>query len=59
MWTLARGLIGLERLGNFGIQYTTNSRILNEVFVDLQRLMKNLDRPKTRFNIRSGGLFNK
>ena len=45
------------RLGNFGFRYTTNFRIINDVFVDLQRLMKYFDLAKIDFNIRRGGVY--
>ena len=43
--------------GNFGFQYTPERHILNDIFVDLQRLMKYFDLAKIDFNIRRGGVY--
>jgi hypothetical protein len=40
----------LKFLGNFGFQYTTGRGILTDIDDYLERLMKNLDSPKTHFN---------
>jgi hypothetical protein len=45
-----------ERVGYFEFQYTPGRLIFDDIFVDLQPLMKDLELARIDFNIRRGGV---